>query len=143
MTNEQMAQKAFLLALEYNKNAVDKGGNDYILHPFTVALMVDDSKGKIVAWLHDIVEDTTMTLDKLLEEGFTNEIVDAVDAVTRRVGELRQDYLNRVKSNKLACMVKIADLNHNSDLTRIKKPKQRDYERVAQYKLEIEFLKNS
>lgn len=143
MTNEQMAQKAFLLALEYHKNAVDKGGNDYILHPFTVALMVDDSKGKIVAWLHDIVEDTTMTLDKLLEEGFTNEIVDAVDAITRRVGELRQDYLNRVKSNKLACMVKIADLNHNSDLTRIKNPKQRDYERVAQYKLEIEFLKNS
>lgn len=142
MNNQETILKALNLAIKYHKGAVDKGGNDYVLHPITVALLVDGESEKVVALLHDIVEDTPMTLPQLLEEGFTKEIVDAVDSVTRRNGEERQDYLIRVKSNEIACKVKIADLIHNSDLSRIQCPKQKDIERVKEYKKEIEYLRN-
>lgn len=132
---------AEIIATEAHIGQVDKGGNPYICHPATVASLVETQDEKIVAWLHDIVEDTTVTLEDLRKFGFTDEIIDAVNAITRRQGESRKDYLNRVKQNPIAIQVKIADLKHNSDISRIPNPTSKDYERVKRYKREINELR--
>lgn len=139
-------QKALNIAIKVHKGAVDKGGNDYIFHPVTVALSCRSDDEKTVALLHDVVEDTPITLDDLRREGFPERIVAAVDAVTRRNDEKGQNgravYLKRVKANPLARKVKLADLYHNSDLTRIPHPAEKDFARVKEYAKEIEFLKS-
>ncbi len=139
-------QKALNIAIKAHKGAVDKGGNDYIFHPVTVALFCQSDDEKTVALLHDVVEDTSITLDDLRREGFPEHIVAAVDAVTRRNDEKGQNgravYLKRVKANSLARKVKLADLQHNSDLTRIPHPAEKDFGRVKEYAKEIEFLKS-
>lgn len=122
---------------------VDKAGKPYIGHPTAVASMVNSEAEKTVALLHDVVEDTNVTLNCLRVLGFPEDIVVAVDAITRRPGELRQDYLNRVAANEIATKVKIADLIHNSDLSRISETRpleQKDYERSWRYFQEIGFL---
>ena len=95
---------------------------------------------KIVALLHDIVEDTEITIEDLRKQGFSEKILMAIDAITRRENEDRETYLCRVKANSLAKAVKIADLNHNSDITRIIEPKEKDFERIKKYAKEIKFL---
>lgn len=120
---------------------VDKGGHDYILHPTAVAAMVHTDDEKTVAWLHDVVEDTEITLKDLLPL-FGIRITMAVDAITKRKGESRKEYLIRVKCNKIAKKVKIADLIHNSMISRIPCPNKEDEERCNRYQKEIEYLYN-
>lgn len=131
--------KALQIAVEAHKGAVDKGGNDYIFHPISVALHMKTNEEKIVALLHDIVEDTEITIEDLRKQGFSEKILMAIDAITRRENEDRETYLCRVKANSLAKAVKIADLNHNSDITRIIEPKEKDFERIKKYVKEIKF----
>lgn len=140
---EQVKFAEIIATIAHNRQ-LDKGGKPYIGHPQAVASMVTTEDEKTVAWLHDVVEDTPVTLDILLLMGFSAEVVDAVDAVTRRPGEDRQDYLDRVKANKIATQVKLADLKHNSDLSRIaNRPlTQKDYDRSARYMREAEFLRS-
>ena len=133
--------KAKEIAEHVHAGQVDKAGKPYIGHPAAVAGFVDGEEEKAVAWLHDVVEDTETTLDDLRGYGFSDEIVEAVDCVTRRKGEDRSDYLARVKSNPLATVVKLADLRHNSDLSRLENPGQKDFERRNKYFKEIEYLK--
>ena len=133
-------QKAYEIAAAAHAGQVDKAGNDYINHPLTVASFVAADDEKTVALLHDVVEDTPVTLQDLRDAGFSEAVVHAVDCVTKRDGEPLADYLCRVKSDPLATVVKLADLRHNSDLSRIPNPTERDLARVKRYHEEIQFL---
>ena len=135
-------ERAKAIATAAHQGQVDKGGYPYIGHPAAVASMVEGEYETAVAWLHDTVEDTDMTLDRLREEGFPEEIIRAVDAMTRREGEPRGEYLERVKADPIARKVKLADLRHNSDISRIPEPREKDYRRVENYQKEIEFLQS-
>lgn len=129
-------------ALEIAKNAhkgqKDRGGHDYIYHPITVALHCETEDEKVVALLHDVVEDTDVTLDDL--QSFGTEIVMAVDAITKKEGQTLEEYLNIVKDNEIARKVKIQDITHNMDSTRLKVVTNKDIERNERYKKELEYL---
>ena len=84
-----------------------------------MASFVNSDEEKAVAYLHDVIEDTELTLEDLCEYGFSEEVLKAVDVITKKKGQDYQTYLNSVKENKLARVVKLADLHHNSDLTRL------------------------
>ena len=115
-----MALSARDLATAAHCGQVDKAGVAYITHPERVAArMVPGSPAEDVAWLHDVVEDTSMTLNRLRELGFGEEVVGAVDAMTRRDQEAADDYYARVAANPIAVEVKLADLDDNSDPARL------------------------
>ena len=128
----QIAQKAHV-------GQVDKAGKDYILHPMTVASYMDTDVEKTIAYLHDVLEDTSVTVDELRNH-FSNEIVDTVITLTHRKDESYFEYIQRVSKSKLAKKVKVADLLHNLDITRIKEPTKQDYERLEKYKKAILYL---
>lgn len=129
-----MFNKALALAKAAHAGQFDKGGHPYIYHPMAVAEMVESEEEKTVALLHDIVEDTATTFDDLRKQGFPDHIVEAVQALTKVTGIAYEDYLEIVKQNKLALTVKIADMTHNSDLSRIPHPTAKDYVRVNKYR---------
>ena len=134
---------AQLVAETKHAGQTDKAGKAYIGHPRTVASLVETDDEKTVAWLHDTVEDTDVTLDLLRRLGFSETVVAAVDAVTRRPGEDRQAYLERVKADPIARKVKLADLTHNADLSRfdgVRPLTQKDLDRKEQYLREMAYL---
>ena len=133
---------AEMIATLAHIDQVDKGGNPYIEHPRAVSRLVTTDLEKTVAWLHDVVEDTFVTLEDLKRVGFSDVVVMAVDAITRRYNESREDYLERVIRNPIAVMVKLADLTNNADLTRIENPTDKDRERTQKYIKEIEWINN-
>ena len=104
--------KAFLFAVKAHYGQVDKSGNPYILHPLNVSFMVEAEDEKILALLHDVVEDTEYTFDDVAELGF-GHLTDALDCLTRRDTETYKEYVVRISENRLATAVKIADLKHN------------------------------
>ena len=134
--------------LEFVKKAfegkTDKGGKPYIEHLLFVANKMESEEEKIVGLLHDIVEDIEgITLDTLRQLGYSENIVKAVDAMTKRKGEDYEEYLKRVKQNPIARKVKLADLEHNMDLSRIENPTEKDYERIEKkYKKALKILKD-
>lgn len=134
---------AEIIATGAHYGQVDKGGEAYINHPATVAMYVNTKDEKIVAWLHDVVEDTDVTISDI-KNMFGTKIAQAVDAITRRDNEDRSVYLERVKANKIAKSVKIADLTHNSDLSRIKWRALtiEDFNRADRYSREKDYLEN-
>ena len=130
---------AFQIAKKAHSNQVDKVGKDYILHPMKVASYMDTDTEKAVAYLHDVLEDTNVTEDEL-RNMFPNEIVDTVIILTHRKDESYFEYISRVSTSKLAKKVKVADLLHNLDITRIKEPTKQDHERLEKYKKAIIYL---
>ena len=116
-----------------------KAGKDYILHPMKVASYMDTDTEKAVAYLHDVLEDTNVTEDEL-RNMFPNEIVDTVIILTHRKDESYFEYISRVSTSKLAKKIKVADLLHNLDITRIKEPTKQDYQRLEKYKKAILYL---
>ena len=134
-----LLEKALKISYMAHKNQVDKGGNPYYLHPIFVALNMKDDDEKIVALLHDVVEDTEITLDDLRREGFPEYIIEAIDALTRR-GESYDFYIRKIKQNDLATAVKIGDLNHNLDTSRLNKITEKDLSRVEKYKKAQKYL---
>lgn len=131
---------AYELAVTYHKGQVDKNNEPYINHVFYVASLSKNDNEFIVALLHDIVEDTPITLEDLKAKGFQNHIIEAVDAITKREGEDYKEYLNRVLENRLATIVKINDLNHNGQIERYKNPTLEDLKRCYEYKAKQIFL---
>lgn len=119
--------------------AVDKAGAPYILHPERVASRLTTPEEKVVAWLHDVVEDTDVTLD-MIRDWFGNDTAKAVDAITHRKGESWADYLTRVKGNPVAKAVKVSDLLDNSNLTRLPVVKAKDVRRQAKYNRALIYL---
>ena len=136
------AQRAYALAKKAHLGQKDKGGNDYIEHPKAVASMMDKKKKKAVAYLHDVVEDTKISFDDLKEYGFPNQIIEALKALTKQKNESYDVYIDRVIKNPIAKKVKLADMKHNSDITRIKNPSQKDYDRCQKYLDKIQYLIN-
>ena len=137
---QSQSEKAYEIAKKAHLGQVDKAGEDYIKHPEKVASFVKTDEEKAVAYLHDVIEDTELTLEDLSEYGFSKEVIEAVDIITKKRGEDYQSYLNSVKENKLARAVKLADLRHNSDLTRLIKVTEKDIKRKEKYQKAIDFL---
>ena len=137
---QSQSEKAYEIAKKAHLGQVDKAGEDYIKHPEKVASFVKTDEEKAVAYLHDVIEDTELTLEDLSEYGFSKEVIEAVNIITKKRGEDYQSYLNSVKNNKLARAVKLADLRHNSDLTRLIKVTEKDIERKEKYQKAIDFL---
>jgi (p)ppGpp synthase/HD superfamily hydrolase len=115
---EALLERAILLAAEAHRGQRDKGGLPYILHPLAVMGKVDTLEAKAVAVLHDVVEDTAVTLQSLAEL-FPPDIVAAVDAISKYDNETNREYWSRVKANPLALTVKLADIGHNTSPARM------------------------
>ncbi len=126
--------KAIALAKQIHKGHKDKYGADYILHPLRVMKKLTCENEKIVAILHDVIEDSELTPEDLLDHGFSEEIVNAVDYLSKREKEQYDEYIDRVKNNQLAVKVKLADLEDNMDINRIKNPNKKDLQRIEKYK---------
>ena len=126
-------EKAIELAARAHAGQVDKAGEPYILHPLRLMLSVTGENERITAVLHDIVEDTTTTLADLRALGFPEDVVTAVDALTKRKGETRLEAAARAAANSIARAVKLADVTHNMDLSRIPSPTPKDLDRMKQY----------
>lgn len=123
---------ALSIAYTVHNKQVDLSGKPYINHPLHVAASVKGKKAKIVALLHDTVEDGNITID-YLKKYFTDDICDAVDHLTRKPNVSYETYIENIKECKLARIVKIKDLEHNMDLTRLNKLDDKDYQRLAKY----------
>lgn len=128
------------IARRAHAGQTDKAGVPYIEHPAWVAARVEGRDAQAVAWLHDVLEDADVTAEDLAEAGIPANVVDAVLALTRRLGEGYEAYLARVAENPLAVQVKLADLEHNSDLSRIPHPTERSRARAEKYRRAREFL---
>lgn len=139
---QSQSEKAYEIAKKAHLGQIDKAGEDYIKHPEKVASFVNSDEEKAVAYLHDVIEDTELTLEDLREYGFSEEVLKAVDVITKKKGQDYQTYINTVKENKLARVVKLADLRHNSDLTRLINITEKDRERKEKYQKAIDFLKS-
>ena len=127
-------EDAIQLAMEAHRGQRDKAGAPYILHPLRVMLSMETETEMITAVLYDVVEDGGITIDDLRRAGYSEEILNAIECLTRRDGEEYDQFINRVKSNPLAVRVKIADLKDNSDLGRITEPNENDYKRLEKYR---------
>lgn len=140
MIYTDLTKKAMKLCFEKHRNQVDKCGMPYLFHPFHVAESMPDEYTTCVALLHDIVEDTDVTLDQLRCEGFPDEVVDAVKLMTHDPNVPYLEYVKGIKKNSIAKIVKLSDLKHNSDLTRLDSVTETDLKRVEKYKEAIAIL---
>ena len=137
---QNLIDKALMLATKAHTGQTDKAGGDYITHPVYVASLVKTDEEKITALLHDVVEDSDITLEDLEQEGFPPSVVDAVKLLTKQTGTDYGSYIADIKSNPLSRAVKIADLQHNSDLSRLPKITEKDRQRAKKYKDAILYL---
>ncbi|MBU5345848.1 HD domain-containing protein [Paenibacillus lautus] len=131
---------AISIALKAHKGQVDKGGNPYILHPLAVMNRVETIEEKIVAVLHDVVEDTEVTIDQLRETGFSEEILEAINLLTKAKEDSYEEFIEKTLKNRIARNVKIADIKENMNLSRIQDPSEQDYMRLEKYKRALERL---
>jgi guanosine-3',5'-bis(diphosphate) 3'-pyrophosphohydrolase len=128
-------ERAIELAVQYHKGQLDKMGQPYILHPLRVMGRCQGVQAQMVAVMHDLLEDTPVTPEKLLAEGFTQEVVDGLLGVTRREGETYREFVLRARENPLSRQVKLADLEDNLDLRRLTVPLTlKDHERLERYR---------
>jgi (p)ppGpp synthase/HD superfamily hydrolase len=125
---------AILLALQAHHGQQDRAGSPYILHPLRLMVRMRSETERIVAVLHDVVEKTSLTLADLRDAGYSSEVVEAVDHLTRRPGETYQDLVERARSNSLACRVKIADLEDHLDLRWSRDLQDEDLDRLRRYR---------
>ncbi|WP_058985457.1 HD domain-containing protein [Hugonella massiliensis] len=128
------------IARKAHAGQTDKAGAPYIEHPAHVAAHVQGDTAKAVAWLHDVVEDTPLTFDDLRAAGIESDVIDALKLLTHDKSVPYLDYVTNLKRNELARAVKLADLAHNSDLTRLPKVTDADRARVAKYRRAIALL---
>jgi (p)ppGpp synthase/HD superfamily hydrolase len=133
-------ERAIAIAVEAHAGQVDKAGAPYILHPLRVMLAQRTNDARIVAVLHDVVEDCGVTFDELKAEGFSDVVVHALQSVTRGDGESYEDFVARAASNPIGREVKLADLADNSDLSRIASPTEGDLRRAEKYARAVEMI---
>lgn len=127
-------QRAIEIATKAHAGQVDKAGKEYIGHPLRVMGMGESEDEKIVGVLHDVIEDTPITVEELAKEGFSQDILDALQCVTKLSDNEDYDhFISRVLTNPLAVMVKINDLKDNMDITRLNKLTDKDLERIRKY----------
>ena len=139
-SKQPMLELALSIATKAHRGQFDKAGIDYIEHPIFVASQVDSEEEKAVALLHDVIEDSSVTAEELLNAGLPETVVTAVQILSKKKGQDYQTYLKTVKSNPLARAVKLADLKHNSDLSRLETITDKDLKRLEKYKKAIDYL---
>ena len=125
-------KKALEIAMVAHKGQYDRAGVPYINHPYTVSKMVKGKKAKIVALLHDVIEDSSTEME-LLEKFFTKDVCDAIRLLTRKKNQNYFTYVTALKNNELAKTVKLADLKHNMDVTRLDAIRNEDVIRLKKY----------
>jgi (p)ppGpp synthase/HD superfamily hydrolase len=141
MSGMSTLERAIVIATEVHAGMADKAGAPYILHPLRVMLSLSETSDRIVGVLHDVVEDCPgWTLDRLRAEGFSEEVVAALDATTKRDGEEYFSFVRRAAANPIGRKVKLADLKDNSDLARVSNPTERDFERIKKYREAIAII---
>lgn len=126
-------ERAIEIAVSGHKGQKDKANVTYILHPLRVMFRMDTEPEMIAAVLHDIVEDTNWTLEGLWTEGFSDHIVNVIDYLTRREGETYNEFIGRLKNNKIARKVKLADLEDNMNIRRLSSITTKEIERIRKY----------
>ena len=135
-----VTKKALKLCFEAHKEQVDKSGMPYVFHPFHLAEQMQTEEATVVALLHDVVEDTDYTIDDLTSMGFGKTITDAIALMTHADGVAYMDYVREIKNNPIAKAVKLADLKHNSDLTRLDAVDENALNRREKYLKAIKLL---
>lgn len=130
---EATLEDAISIAAGAHRGQRDKAGAPYLLHPLRLMLRMDSEAAMMAAVLHDVVEDSDWTLEKLRERGFSEEVVGAVECLTHREGEPYEEFVERLKVNPLARRVKIADLEDNMNVLRIGALAPKDLQRIEKY----------
>lgn len=133
-------RKAMKLCFLAHKDQVDKSGMPYVFHPFHLAEQMRDEATTVAALLHDVVEDTPYTFRDLEEMGFSPEVIAALRLLTHDEGEEYFAYVARIRENPIAKAVKLADLRHNSDLSRLDRVDEKALARAEKYKAAIKLL---
>ncbi len=141
MIYTEMTNKAMKLAYQAHQGQTDKSGLPYVFHPFHLAEQMDTEETVTVALLHDVVEDTDYTLEDLRRMGFPDSVTDALALMTHDPSVPYLDYVKRLKSNPITRTVKLADLTHNSDLSRLPVVTEKDLKRVEKYREAMNLLK--
>ncbi len=126
-------ERAIGLAVNAHRGQKDRNARPYILHPLTLMMKMDTEVEMMTAVLHDVVEDTDRTLADLKKAGFPSEVIEAVDALSKREGETYDAYIERLSRNPLAVKVKVADLVDNMRLTRMIEVTEDDAARLSRY----------
>lgn len=137
---DSLVCNALQIAMYGHQNQKDKGGTPYICHVLAVALKQKTIDGVVCGLLHDVVEDTYYTFDGLQELGIPSHIIEALKLLTKKKGYSYEEYIKKIKTNELATTVKIADLEHNMDLSRISEKTYKDEARREKYRQALEYL---
>lgn len=137
-----MTKIALKLCFAAHKDQMDKSDMPYVFHPFHLAEQMQDEETTIVALLHDVVEDTDYTIEDLRQMGFSERVLSAIALMTHAPEVPYMDYVAKIKTNPIAKAVKLADLRHNSDLSRLDRITPRDEARAEKYKKAIELLES-
>ncbi len=133
-------KQALKLCFEAHKEQKDKSGMPYVFHPFHLAEQMETEETTIVALLHDVVEDTDYTIEDLAKMGLGEEVISALSLLTHDDGTEYMDYIRLIKDNPIAKAVKLADLKHNSDITRLDSVDEKALKRREKYLKAIAFL---
>ena len=143
MIYTQMTKLAMRIAFDAHKNQVDRSGLPYIFHPFHLAEQMTDEVSVCAALLHDVVEDASMTFEDLAAQGIPAAVIEALKLLTHDSSVPYMDYVQNIKDsgNQTALVVKLADLRHNSDVSRLDSFNDKDASRLKKYKDAIEILK--
>lgn len=140
MIYTEKTKKALRLSFEAHKNQLDKSGMPYVYHPFHLAEQMDSEETVIVALLHDVVEDTDYSIQDIAAMGFSTAVIDALTLMTHDKAVPYLEYVAKIKTNPIATAVKLADLRHNSDLSRLETVDDAALRRVQKYKAAIALL---
>jgi len=138
--SENNLAKAIQIASAAHENQVDKANAPYILHPIRLMLKFSSVEEQIVAVLHDVIEDSDMTIDDLRKKNFSDDVLTAVDLLTKKPGQDYQNYLEKISENNLARKIKIEDIKDNLNLTRLTSVSAQDLERAKKYHVALQFL---
>jgi (p)ppGpp synthase/HD superfamily hydrolase len=133
MTKTATVEDAVSIAARAHKGQKDKAGAPYLLHPLRLMMRMDTEAAMMAAVLHDVVEDTGWTLERLRGEGFPDEVIEAVECLTRREGEGYEEFVERARAHPIARRVKIADLEDNMNIRRVSQLGAKDLERLEKY----------
>ena len=136
-----LTKKALRLCFDAHREQVDKTGLPYVFHPFHLAEQMKDEYTTVCALLHDVVEDTDYSLDDLRSMGYPDEVVDALALLTHDPAVPYMDYVKVIATNPIARKVKMADLRHNSDLSRMDEVDEWALKRTVKYKKALDYLK--
>lgn len=143
MIYTNMTKRALKLSFEAHREQIDKSDMPYVFHPFHLAEQMTDEDTTVVALLHDVVEDTDYTLEDLRQMGFSEKVLEAIALMTHAPDVPYMEYVARLKVNPIARAVKLADLRHNSDMSRFDVITPYDLVRAEKYRKAIELLESS